>query len=114
MSNCKPVSTFVDLSANLDGFVPPINDPTLYCNLVGALQYLTFTRLDITYDVQEICLYMCDPWEPHFTALKRSLRYIRGITAYGLQLCSLPNRSLISNSDVDMGGCLVSRQSTSG
>ncbi|GJX08708.1 ribonuclease H-like domain-containing protein [Tanacetum coccineum] len=42
----------------------------------GALQYLTFTRPDISYVVQQICLYMHDPRDPHFTALKRILRYV--------------------------------------
>jgi hypothetical protein len=48
---------------------------TLYCNLVGALQYLTFTHPNITYAVQ-VCLYMHDPREPHLTAVKRILRYL--------------------------------------
>ncbi|GJX14727.1 ribonuclease H-like domain-containing protein [Tanacetum coccineum] len=41
-----------------------------------ALQYLTFTRPDISYAVQQICLYMHDPRDPHFSALKRILRYV--------------------------------------
>ncbi|GJX42946.1 ribonuclease H-like domain-containing protein [Tanacetum coccineum] len=43
-------------------------------DLAGALQYLTFTRPDISYAVQQVCLYMHDPREPHFSALKRILR----------------------------------------
>ncbi|GJZ34670.1 ribonuclease H-like domain-containing protein [Tanacetum coccineum] len=34
--------------------------------LAGSLQYLTFTRPDISYVVQQICLFMHDPREPHF------------------------------------------------
>nr|GEZ86852.1 ribonuclease H-like domain-containing protein [Tanacetum cinerariifolium]GEZ89451.1 ribonuclease H-like domain-containing protein [Tanacetum cinerariifolium] len=41
---------------------------------LGSLQYLTFTRLDISYAVQQVCLYMHDPREPYFLALKRILR----------------------------------------
>ncbi|GKB11814.1 ribonuclease H-like domain-containing protein [Tanacetum coccineum] len=52
----------------------PVVDPTLYRSLAGSLQYLTFTRPDITYAVQQVCLYMHDPREPHFSALKRILR----------------------------------------
>nr|GEY73132.1 hypothetical protein [Tanacetum cinerariifolium] len=29
-------------------------------------------------DVQQVCLYMHDPLEPHFATLKRILRYVRG------------------------------------
>lgn len=55
---------------------PPIQDLTLYSNLTGAFQYLTFTCPDNTYAIQQICLYMHDPRELHFTALKRILHYI--------------------------------------
>nr|GFC25024.1 ribonuclease H-like domain-containing protein [Tanacetum cinerariifolium] len=51
-----------------------VQDPTLYRSLAGGLQYLTFTRPDLSYAVQQICLYMHDPREPHFAALKRILR----------------------------------------
>ncbi|GKB42637.1 ribonuclease H-like domain-containing protein [Tanacetum coccineum] len=34
--------------------------------------------MDISYAVQQVCLYMHDPREPHFSALKRILRYVRG------------------------------------
>nr|GEZ91011.1 ribonuclease H-like domain-containing protein [Tanacetum cinerariifolium] len=55
-----------------------VQDPTLYRSLAGGLQYLTFTRPDISYAIQQICLYMHDPREPHLAAVKRILRYIRG------------------------------------
>ncbi|GJS29662.1 ribonuclease H-like domain-containing protein [Tanacetum coccineum] len=48
----------------------PVSDPTLYRSLAGDLQYLTFTRPDISYAVQHVCLYMHDSREPHFLALK--------------------------------------------
>jgi len=60
--------------------------PTAYRSLAGVLQYLTFTRPDITYVVQQICLHMHDPREPHLTALKRILRYLRGTVDFGLLL----------------------------
>ncbi|GKD90867.1 ribonuclease H-like domain-containing protein [Tanacetum coccineum] len=36
--------------------------------LAGSLQYLTFTRPNISYAVQQVCLYMHDHREPHFSA----------------------------------------------
>nr|GEX86836.1 ribonuclease H-like domain-containing protein [Tanacetum cinerariifolium] len=74
-------------------------DPTLYRSLAGSLQYLTFTRPDITYIVQQVCLYTHDPREPHFSALKRILRYVQGTLDYGLQLFSSTTDSLIACSD---------------
>lgn len=61
MKNYKPTSTVDDLSAKFDGIDPPIVDATLHRSLAGALLYLIFTRPDINYDVQHICLYMNDP-----------------------------------------------------
>ncbi|GJW41472.1 ribonuclease H-like domain-containing protein [Tanacetum coccineum] len=68
---CSPVGT-QDSKLSADGDL--VSDPTLYRSLAGALQYLTFTRPDISYVVQQVCLYMHDPREPHFSALKRILR----------------------------------------
>jgi hypothetical protein len=44
----------------------PISDPSLYHSLDGALRYTTLTLLAIVYDVQQVCLHMHDPHEPHF------------------------------------------------
>nr|GEX75337.1 hypothetical protein [Tanacetum cinerariifolium] len=49
--------------------------------LVGdgrALQYLTITRLDISYAVQQICLHMHDLHDGHMAAMKCILQYIQG------------------------------------
>jgi hypothetical protein len=64
MSACKPCSTPVDLHSKLSADGPPVADATQYRSLAGALQYLTFTRPDIAFAVQQICLYMHDPREP--------------------------------------------------
>ena len=59
MSQCKPVSTPVATSSKLCANTgSPYDDPTLYRSLASALQYLTFTRPDISYVVQQVCLYM--------------------------------------------------------
>nr|AAL77129.1 Putative polyprotein [Oryza sativa]AAP52413.1 retrotransposon protein, putative, Ty3-gypsy subclass [Oryza sativa Japonica Group] len=65
MSDCKPCSTPVDTNAKLsssDG--SPVVDPTDCHSLAGALHYLTFTRPDISYAVQQVCLHMHDPGIP--------------------------------------------------
>ncbi|GKD54287.1 ribonuclease H-like domain-containing protein [Tanacetum coccineum] len=68
-----------------------------------SLQYLTFKRPDISYAVQQVCLYMHDPREPHFSALKRILRYVRGTLDHGLQLFSSSTTSLVAYSDAGLG-----------
>ncbi|GJS57845.1 ribonuclease H-like domain-containing protein [Tanacetum coccineum] len=73
MLNCKPCRTPVDTDSKLSADGAPISDSTLYRSLAGALQYLTFTRPDISYAVQQVCLFMHDPREPHLSALKEDL-----------------------------------------
>jgi hypothetical protein len=84
MTDCKSCTTPVDLNPKLSADGDPVADPTDFRSLAGALQYLTFTRPDISYTVQQICLHMHDPREPHLAALKRILRYLRGTLHMGL------------------------------
>jgi hypothetical protein len=114
MNDCNPCSTSVDTEGKLsEAEGPPVSDPTAYRSLAGALQYLTFTRPYITYAVQQICLHMHDPWEPHLTALKRLLRYLRGTIDYGL-LHRSSSADLVVYTDADWTGCPDTRRSTSG
>lgn len=102
MSSCKPCATPVDLSAKLSASDGPLfHDPTLYRSLAGALQYLTFTRLDISYVVQQICLFMHDPRDPHFAFLKRIIRYLQGTIDYGIRIGKNNTHSLVAYSDAD-------------
>ncbi|GKC08343.1 ribonuclease H-like domain-containing protein [Tanacetum coccineum] len=89
-----------------------VSDPTLYRSLAGTLQYLAFTRPNISYAVQQICLYMHNPREPHLSALKRILRYVRGTLDYRLQLFSSSTINLVAYLDVDWAGCPTTRCST--
>jgi hypothetical protein len=85
MVDCKLVSTSVNTQAKVSAeFGPPVADLTHFRSLTGALQYLTFTHLDIAYVIQQIWLHMHDPQEPHLTAMKRTLRYLWGTLDYGL------------------------------
>ncbi|GJZ20602.1 ribonuclease H-like domain-containing protein [Tanacetum coccineum] len=79
MIGCNPSRTPVDIESKLGDDGDLVADPTLYMSLAGSLQYLTFAKPDISYDVQKVCLHMHDPREPHFLALKRILRYVRGM-----------------------------------
>ncbi|KAJ9536884.1 hypothetical protein OSB04_029617 [Centaurea solstitialis] len=115
MSSSKPSPTPVDTKAKLSASSGnPYHDPTEYRRLAGALQYLTFTRPDISYAVQQVCLFMHDPRTQHMSALKRIIRYIQGTLDYGLHLYPSSTNRLISYTDADWGGCPDTRRSTSG
>ncbi|KAB2595380.1 hypothetical protein D8674_030830 [Pyrus ussuriensis x Pyrus communis] len=75
MLEAKPCDTPCLPSTRLlkdDGL--PYNNPTAYRSIVGALQYLTFTRPDISFSVHQVCQFMQTPMVSHFTAVKRILR----------------------------------------
>ncbi|GKC14603.1 ribonuclease H-like domain-containing protein [Tanacetum coccineum] len=114
MQPCNPCRTPVDTESKLGSTGNPVSDPTLYRSLAGALQYLTFTRPDLSYAVQHVYLYMHDPRDPHFTALKRILRYVRGAIIYGLQLHVSSTTQPTAYTDADWAGCPVTRCSTLG
>ena len=54
-------------------------DATRYRSIVDGLRYLTHTRPDITFAVGYVSRLMEDPHEDHWTAVKRLLRYVKGM-----------------------------------
>ena len=115
MSTCKPSPTPVDTKPKLGTTsTTPYADPSYYRSLAGALQYLTFTRPDISYVVQKVCLYMHDPREAHMHAPKRIVCYLQGTLDHGLHLYSSSTSTLISYTDADWDGFPDTRCSTSG
>ncbi|GJX89865.1 ribonuclease H-like domain-containing protein [Tanacetum coccineum] len=83
-------------------------------SLVEALQYLTFSRPNFSYAVQQICLCVHDPKEPQLATLKRILKYVYSTLNYGLQLYSSSTSLLVAYPYVDWAGCPTTRCSTLG
>lgn len=107
MSNCKPISTLVKVCSKLiiiDEHA--ISDPTLYRKLISALQYLTFSRIDISCVVEKIYLFIQNPCEPRFQAFKRIIQYVSGTLNYGLQLKPYSCMAFEAHREVDAGGWL--------
>ena len=51
-------------------------DPTLYRRLIGKLNFLTHTKLDLSYTIQTLSQFMQSPRIPHWKALQHTLNYI--------------------------------------
>jgi hypothetical protein len=114
MADCKPCMTLVDLQVKLAGdSVPPVADVYQFQSITGALQYLTFTRPDIAYTIQRICLHMHDPRELHLTVMKRILHYLQGTPDYSILLHRSSGSDLIIYTDADWAGCPDTHGSTS-
>ncbi|GJT02226.1 ribonuclease H-like domain-containing protein [Tanacetum coccineum] len=64
--------------------------------------------------LQQICLYMHDPREPHLAltpggTIKRILRYVQGTLDLGLHLYASSTTSLVGYTDADWDGCPSTR-----
>lgn len=67
-----------------------VPDPTQFPSVVGALQYATLTRPEISFSVNKVCQFLSNPLEEHWKAVKRILRYLSGTMHYGLLIQVAP------------------------
>nr|GEU34297.1 hypothetical protein [Tanacetum cinerariifolium] len=85
LSNCNLVSSPMLTSSSLS-----LDDSTAFSNLVkyrqvvGSLQYITLSRLDMAFAVNKVCQYIHAPTENHWSAVKRILRYLHGTVEHGM------------------------------
>ena len=60
-------------------------DTTEYWGLVGSLQYLTFTKIDITYIVNCVCQHFQSPTNFNLRAIRRIPHYLKGTQDFGIR-----------------------------
>lgn len=89
------------------------HDPTKYQSIIGVLQYLTFTRPNISYVVQQMCLFMHDQKIQHLFTLKQIICDMHGTVEFGLHLYSSSIDKLVSYTDANWVGCPNIIRSTS-
>jgi histone deacetylase 1/2 len=117
MANCKPVNTPLSTSEKLslyEGSPLGAHDTTRYKSIVGALQYLTLTRPDISFAVNKVCQFLHAPTTVHWDAVKRILRYIKQCTGLGLKIHRSVSTLVSAFSDADWAGCVDDSKSTGG
>ena len=79
MLDCKLVDTPMDPNVKLvPGQGEPLRDPGRYRRLVGRLNYLTITRLDISSPVSVVSQFLQSPCDSQWDVMIRILRYIKG------------------------------------
>ncbi|XP_019420714.1 PREDICTED: uncharacterized protein LOC109330901 [Lupinus angustifolius] len=106
-SNCKLTKHGTDY----------FEDPTFYRSIVGALQYATITRPNITYSVNKVCQFLDKPLNSHWTLVKRILRHLQGTKSKGLTIITTTHNSalsLVAYCDADWAYDIRDRKSTSG
>lgn len=89
-------------------------DTTRYRSVVGALQYLSLTRPDISFCVNRVCQFLSAPTIVHWAAVKRILRYLHATSDLGLCFTKSGSSLLSAFSDADWAGNPDDRRSTGG
>lgn len=86
-----------------------------YRALVGSLQYLTQTRPDLVYAINQIAQFIHEPRTDNLAAVKRIIRYVKGTFSNGLHFTktSKKNRTF-GYCDADFAGDPYFRKSTTG
>ncbi|XP_050231789.2 uncharacterized mitochondrial protein AtMg00810-like [Mercurialis annua] len=114
MVDCKPMSTpLEEKTKGLDSNIM-LDDVSFYRSIVGALQYLTLTRPDLSYSVNFVSQFMHAPTISHLKMVRRILRYVKGSIHLGLDFTSHTTLDLSAFSDSDWAGCPSTRRSTTG
>ena len=117
MLGCRPNTTPMDYSTKLQatiGISLSAKSSSSYRRLVGRLIYLTNTRPDITYAVQQLSQCMSSPTNVHLQVAYWVLRYLKGTPGSGLFFPTTGTPQLQAFSDSDWAGCQDSRKSTTG
>jgi len=89
-------------------------DVHAYRRLIGRLMYLTNTRPDITFFVQQLSQFLDKHTIAHYNAAIRILKYIKGAPSLGLFFSSNSSPHLKAFCDSDWGTYSDSRQSVTG
>ncbi|XP_042939363.1 uncharacterized mitochondrial protein AtMg00810-like [Carya illinoinensis] len=114
MHDCKPMGTLMmPRTKGLTSQIP-FSDPAHYRSIVGALQYLILTHLDLSYSVNFVSQFMHSPTEANYKMVKCILRYLKGTVDLGLHFSSHSTLDLYAFSDADWAGCPTTRRSTTG
>ncbi|CAJ2632157.1 unnamed protein product [Trifolium pratense] len=111
----KSTLTPYDISLKLQNSDSPLyNDETQYRRLIGRLIYLTTTRPDISFAVQQLSQFVSKPRQVHYQAAVRVLQYLKTAPAKGLFYSSTSNLKLSGFADSDWATCPTTRKSVTG
>ena len=92
----------------------PLQDVTMYRSTMGALQYATLIRPNITFALNKACQFMSTPTTSHWVFVKRILCYLKDTLSHGILLQPSSSLAFQGYIDADWPSCPNDRRSTSG
>ncbi|GKA43339.1 hypothetical protein Tco_0736063 [Tanacetum coccineum] len=87
---------------------------TKYCSMIGAIMYLTSSRLNIIHATCLYSRYQAKPTEKHLKEVKKNFCYLRGTVNMGLKYMKDSGFELTGFLDTDYAGCKDTFKSTFG
>ena len=102
MKSCKPISTpMPEKGRHLSVTMKLYPDLSQYRSIVGALQYLTFTKPDLSYSINFAYQFMHASTIGHYKMVKHVLCYVHGTTTLGINIQKSSTLDLYGFSEVD-------------
>ncbi|CAM8981982.1 unnamed protein product [Rhodiola kirilowii] len=92
----------------------PFEDFKQYRRMVGKLIYLTISRPDICFAVNQVSQHMQAPKMHHWHMVERVLRYLKGSPGQGIWMGCNGSTEIVGYCDADWAGDRVDRKSTTG
>lgn len=122
MEDCNPSNTPMDYNQKLSASMSPSNDSDKnkmvnvpYMQAIGCLLFAAkISRPDICYAVNVLSRFSNNPGKPHWEAVKRVMRYLKGTINKALVYQKQANDSIRGYCDADWAGDVDDRQSTTG
>ncbi|XP_046808389.1 secreted RxLR effector protein 161-like [Lucilia cuprina] len=122
MSDCNATSTPMDYNQKLSSSMSPQDEETKqqmskipYMQAIGCLLFAAqITRPDICYAVNLLSRFGTNPGKPHWEAVKRVMRYLKGTIDKGIVYKRQAEDDIKGFCDADWAGDVDNRQSTTG
>ena len=110
----KPCNSPMAQSLHLTREDELFGDPERYRRLVGKMNYLTVTRLDIAYSISVVSQYMSSPTIGHWAAVKQILCYLKGTSGRCILYGNHGHNRIECFTEADWARSKEDKRSTSG
>ncbi|XP_065368828.1 uncharacterized protein LOC135961258 [Calliphora vicina] len=122
MAECNPTTTPIDYNQKLSASMSPEDDESKrnmsevpYMQAIGCLLFAAqITRPDICYAINFLSRFGINPGRPHWEAVKRVMRYLKGTIDKGIVYKKQTEDEIKGFCDADWAGDVDDRKSTTG